>query len=237
MRPCTLFAIILVLLPIVAVQLYPKAAAAAHLEAKYGKPSAIDGSLDDRAWKSADSLNVRITLPSGKTENAELKVLNDNKNIYISFRFPVPENLLGQSLFFRFDDENTGTFDEGQDVIGMNPDLGSFRLLDQVRTSRAPCNPPQGKPRPGYCGMEDTKFGGTLDGAGAYQSDKRHGVYEFSHPLKSRDRENDIQLNPGDTFGIRLSLRLIESGANYPNGYGDTYFPDGGFVSIELARR
>lgn len=215
----------------------PQAAAAAHIEAKYGKPRAIDGSLDDRAWKSADSLNVPIKFPSGKTENAKLRLLNDSKNLYIAFSFPVPENLLGHSLFFRFDDENVGIFDEGQDVIGMNPDMGSFLLLDEVRTNRPPCNPPKGKSRPGYCGMEDTEFGGTSDGNGAFQSDNGQGVYEFSHPLMSRDKDNDIQLNPGETFGIRLSLRLVENGAKYPNGFGDTDFPSGGFVSVALARR
>ncbi len=237
MRPCAFIATILVLFPIVVVQLYPIEAAAAQLKAKYGNPSAIDGSLDDRDWKSAKSLDVRIILPSGETENASLRVMNDNKNIYIGFSFRIPKNLLGQSLFVRFDDENTGSFDEGQDVIGMNPHFENSRLLDQVRTNRPPCNPPRGKPRPGYCGMEDSKFGGTSDGAGAYRLAGGRSVYEFSHPLKSRDRENDIQLSPGDTFGIKLSIRLVENGADYPNGYGDTYFPEGGFLSIELAQR
>jgi hypothetical protein len=58
-------------------------------------------------------------------------------------------------------------------------------------------------------------------------------VYEMSHPLRSSDVTRDFTLNAGQTVGFYIHLRMIGTGGQWPQDYGDTMFPEfGGFGHI-----
>lgn len=208
---------------------------AAEIESKFGSLNLIDGKPDDLAWNYAEPFKIDIKLPFGSKSNAVLKVLNDLNNIYFLFKFKTPKNIVGQSLFIRFNDKNGKFIYDGQDVIGMNPIYNPNYLVDSVRTSKPPCTLPDGKYYQGKCGFEDTKVGGTMDEIGTYSEDNNYSFYEFSHPFASKDKENDVQLIPGQKFGIRIHLRIIDKSGEYPESYGDTKFPELEYLSLKLA--
>lgn len=206
---------------------------AADIESKFGSLNEVDGKPHDLAWSYAEAFKLNINLPFSKKSYAVLKVLNDSNNIYFLFKFKTPKDIVGQSFFIRFNDKNGKFIYDGQDVIAMNPVHKPNYLIDSVRTSQPPCSMPDGKYYEGKCGFEDTKVGGTRDGLGTYSTDNNYSYYEFSHPLASKDK--DVQLRPGQIFGIILDLRLIDKSGEYPESYGDTDFPESGYLSVKLA--
>jgi hypothetical protein len=128
-----------------------------------------------------------------------------------------------------FDNNDDGVRENGDDVLVMTPGLG---FTDDFRTNAPPCPPGSA---PATCGLRDTDFGGTNDGAGAFHNDGASTVYEISHPLNSGDVGHDFALHAGDRVGMFLSLRMIAAGASFPAGFGDTTFPLPGFLHILIA--
>ena len=183
----------------------------------YGS-AVVDGSLDKIEWKNGTKETISITLPNGGSTTATLLVMNDSENLYLALRFAkLPFEVVGQALFFEFQNPDIHLSDTGDDVIGMNPNIG---FLDEVRIKGS--------------SFIDTRKGGTIDGNGAFIEDDEQTVYEMSHPLKSLDQKHDIQLNEGDSIGFSISLRLMQQGAEYPDGYGDTRIRN---ILMELAKK
>lgn len=208
-----------------------------RLESVFGKVGSIDGVLNEQIWEQANTFRVPLKIASGEQSTASFLVVNDEKNVYLGFQFSLPAGVTIQSFSVRFDDENKGHFYEGQDVIALNAGRkksGTFR--DHVRTNRPPCKVPKNSTSTGHCGLHDYAVGGTTDGAGSYRLTGTEAVYEFSHPLKSEDKENDIQVEPGALFRLQVWLRLIEDEGTYSKGsIIDTYYPKNGYIEILLA--
>ena len=84
--------------------------------------------------------------------------------------------------------------------------------------------------------ISTTSFG-TTDGQGFVSNNGIETMFELSHPLDTPDDVNDFDLQPGDCVqGWLDGLRLIAEGAggDYPIGYGDTTFPLGSAVPLNI---
>lgn len=182
----------------------------------YGS-AVVDGRLDKIEWKNGTKETISITLPNEGSTTATLLVMNDSENLYLALKFAkLPFEVVGQSLFFEFQNPDIHLSDSGDDVIGINPSIG---FLDEVRIKGS--------------SFIDTRKGGTIDGNGVFLEDNEQTVYEISHPLKSPDQKHDFQLNEGDSIGFSISLRLMQQGAEYPDGYVDTHIRN---ILMELAK-
>ena len=93
--------------------------------------------------------------------------------------------------------------------------------MDNYWTYRPPC------PAATLCGLFDTDDGGAVNGSGAHTHDGAFHVFELAHPLRSSDTAHDFSLSAGQDVGMRVSIRIIASGAVYPQGFGDTEWPAG----------
>ncbi len=178
----------------------------------------IDGVLNADEWATAAKYDLSVNVPRGGTTPATLYVMNDNQNLYLALRFRRSTVDPGNSLTFEFDNNNDGMAASGDDIIGFDPP-NSF--VDGFRTNLPPCTSSD----PAACGFNDADYGGTNDGSGAFKNDGTFSVYEMSHPLNSGDIGHDFALNPGDTVGFFLMLRMIGPGGVFPDDYADTFFP------------
>jgi hypothetical protein len=161
-----------------------------------------------------------VNLPGGGTTPGELFIRNDATNIYFAVRFRRSIVDPGNSASFEFDNDNSGTLNNGDDGIILNPSVGFRDLVrSDTRPDKSEC--------PG-CSFVDTDFGGTNDGSAAFANDGTYTVYEFSHPLNSGD-VRDFSRSAGQTLGLFVFIRMIratEGPAEFPTDYGDTDFPD-----------
>jgi hypothetical protein len=186
----------------------------------------IDGVLSPGEWAGAAATGFAANLPGGGTTAATLLVMNDDANLYVAVRLARSVVDAGNSLSIEFDNDDDAVWPEdGDDAIVYNAGAGFFDDF------RLPCHP--GAP-PASCAGLDADAGGTTDGVGAFRNDKVFSVYELSHPLESLDAGHDFALEPGDTVGFRLSLRMMAAGAEWPVGFGDTDFPQAPFGTIKV---
>lgn len=169
----------------------------------------INGVLGQGEWSGATTYNFSVNLPEGGTAPATLYVMNDQTNLYFALEFDRSSADPGNSFNVEFDKGGQGF----TDVFVVNPDL-SPAFSDNYRTQ-------SGAPT-------DVSDGGTNDGVAAFLNDGTHSTYEASHPFDSSDDTHDLNLAVGDQVGIQVFVRMIEAGANYPSGYGDTTWPGPG---------
>ncbi len=181
--------------------------------------SNIDGVISPGEWDGAGHVDFVVNTPGGGTTPATLYVMNDNLNLYVALRFAQPIVDPGHSLIFEFDNNDNGVAENGDDAFGYNPDLG---VIDDYRTDAPPCSPDAGQ---AGCAAYDIDDGGTKNGAAAFRNDGTFSVYEMSHPLNSGDVGHDFVLSAGQTVGFFLSLRMIGTGGQWPQDFGDTDFP------------
>jgi len=173
-----------------------------------GSGTAIpDGVLQTGEWDSAATYAFAANRPAsegGGTTPGTLFVMNDGFNLYLGVR--VNRSMLGiSSVAFQFDNDHDGiTYENGDDVLLINPDLGFY---DEVRTNGPPCDP--GHP-PGHCGLLDTTAGGTNDGSGNTNNNGVYSFYEFAHPLDSADNAHDFSLHSGNTAGFFMEVVLCD---------------------------
>ncbi len=189
----------------------------------------VDGTMARREWRHADSIRFDANLPDGGTTSARLFVMNDDANLYVALRFARAVVDPGNSLGLEFDNDHDCTRENGDDAVVMNPDIGD--LTDDFRTNDPPC--PPGSP-PAACGPRDVDAGGTNDGHGAFANDGAFTVYEISHPLDSGDVGHDFALGAGDRVGMFVFLRMIGAGGVFPDDFGDTTFPEDGFLEVRI---
>lgn len=185
----------------------------------FGTP-AVDGVLSAGEWDNAACQSLVVNVPGGGTTPARLCVMNDAQKLYVALRFNRAAADPGNSLGVEFDNDNDGIAENGDDVMVMNPDVG---FTDIFRTNIPPC--PAGLD-PAACGLKDVDDSGTNDGTGAFANDGTISVYEMSHPLKSGDAGHDFALTPGDAVGFWIMLRTLRPPSQYPQDFGDTYYPD-----------
>jgi hypothetical protein len=192
----------------------------------------IDGILCGTEWTGASQFTFNANLPDGSTTPATLFITNDATNLYLAVRFARVALDPANSLSFEFDSDNSGTLNDGDDGIILNPDIG-FKDLVRATTNTAP---PGGVPCPanGLCSYFDTQYlDGRNNGAAAIHNDGTYTVYEFAHPLNSGD-PHDFSRASGQTLGVTLFLRMIAAGAVFPAGFGDTTYPAEGFLSVAI---
>lgn len=192
-----------------------------------GTPS-VDGTIDGSEWDAAGQVTFGVALPEGGSAAGTLYVMNDATSMYLAVRFPRAAADPGNSLSFELDNDNDGVMENGDDVLLVNPSPG-VGFKDEVRTDQPPC------PEGAMCGFHDTDVGGTSDGSGAFANGSGLTVYEMSHPLNSADDAHDISLAFGQQFGLKLSLRLLAAGAEFPVGFGDSDFPLGPYLKVTVA--
>lgn len=184
----------------------------------FGTGSATtDGVLSEQEWNSAGIFDFSVNTPGGGTTDARLLVMNDFYNIYFGLDFVRDVADAGNSFVIEFDSDNSGTLNEGDDGIIVNPSVG---FNDLYRSSDFGC------PQNALCSFRDTEIGGTNDGSGAFANDGTKTIYEMSHPLDSGDIL-DYSLAPGDTIGLSLFVRTLSSGSVWPDDFGDTAIPFG----------
>jgi hypothetical protein len=192
---------------------------------------AIDGVFGSGEWGKAASFAFDVELPEGGTVPGTLYVLNDASNLYLALRYQRSVARESKGISFEFDNNASGLFglagiEEGDDVLLLN---AGDQLMDEYRTSRPPC------PAQGICGWFDTADGGVMDGSGAYAHDGAFDVYEIAHPLRSGDTAHDFSLNGGQDLGMQVFIRMIAPDAVWPQGFGDTRWPLGGYVYVRIA--
>jgi hypothetical protein len=149
--------------------------------------------------------------------------MNDENSLYIALKILRASIGGATNPIFEFDNDHNGAWpEEGDGGFGMY--IGIFTpatFVDFFRTGQPPCPS-------GFCGLLDTDFGGTTDGATAASNDGQFTYIEFSYPLNSNDDLHDFSLDLGDIVGFRHSLRLfsLDPLCNFgPGCYADTEFP------------
>lgn len=167
----------------------------------------IDGVIDSTEWSTASTYNQLMT-DREPNLNGTIYLMQDNTSLYIGFSVDDDElsninwyGLLGDTIFFEFDDNNSGSLWE----IGENKvQLYSFTPW-----------------------WNDSHFT-TTEGHSAYDSQKdgighssRQGNlnhFELSYPLCSGDLE-DFCLSTGDIVGFRLKYYDVPMDDNDPKVY------------------
>ncbi|MEJ2187089.1 MAG: Ig-like domain-containing protein, partial [Gemmatimonadota bacterium] len=179
-------------------------------EPGFGKPQAIDGTMAPGEWGCARHMDFTANLSGGSGTPATLYWMNDGDSLYLAVSVVRDASDKVASLRFDFDNNGDGVVEAGEDAFGVDSKTGFF---DEYLTAKCANSSQSG------CGEADAKDGGSTDGAGAIGYDGTHLVYEVAHPLASGDTGHDFALNPGDTFGMYLSLQ-IGNGAS-----GNTQIP------------
>jgi hypothetical protein len=182
----------------------------------------IDGVLNTLEWSGAGRADFPVNLDGGGTANGTLYVMNDSVNLYLALNYSGAN--IRNSLVFEFSNDNSGFHKNGDDVIvlnGINSFLGYF---DDFRTNLPPCP----VSAPGACGFEDSAFGGTVDGGGAFLTSGTSTVFEIFRPLNSGDTGHDFAVGPGQTIGFSMDL-FGETVATHPGIFQNF----GGAITIQ----
>ena len=196
----------------------------------FGTPT-INGVFGSGEWAPAASFEIDVVLPEGGTTPGTVYVMNDASNLYLALRYQRSVNDPSKGVHFQFDNNASalfgfGTTEEGDDQIALN--AGS-PFMDAYWTYRPPC------PAGALCGIFDTDDGGAVNGSGAHTHDGAFHMFEIAHPLRSGDTAHDFSLNAGQDVGMRVGMRIIATGAEWPRGFGDTSWPNAGYVYLRIA--
>jgi hypothetical protein len=174
----------------------------------------------------AGSVRFDVNLPGGETTPARMFVMNDAANLYVALRFAREVADPANSFGLEWDNDHSCGLSNGDDGVVANADLPE--LSDNFRTNQPPCPPGL------LCGLQDVSAGGTNDGDYAFANAGGFNVYEISHPLDSGDTGRDFALQTGDRIGMTAFLRMIGTGGAFPDDFGDTTFPEIGFVDVSI---
>jgi hypothetical protein len=168
------------------------------LKSGSGTPT-IDGRYSDAEWAGAGMKTfVLKDVATGENLPGTLRILNDDRNLYITVRvagdFATGERSVGTS--FIFDNDNSGEDKEGGDSF-------SYYVVftDEVWV---PCQTGGWS----LCLDVDTSWGGSVDGKGASAASSQYYTIELSHPLASGDRR-DFAVKSGAILGIRGSVGVF----------------------------
>lgn len=190
-----------------------------------GTPT-LDGRLSPGEWRRRSSVRFDVNLPRGGTTRARMFVMNDATNLYVALRFARAVADPGNGFNLEWDVDHSCGLSNGDDAVVANAAFPT--LFDDFRTDQPPC------PAGSLCGLQDTAVGGTNDGAYAFANANGFNVYEISHPLDSGDTGHDLALHAGDRIGMTTFLRMIGTGNTFPDDFGDTTFPDTGFIELRI---
>ena len=195
-----------------------------HILSTFGSVHAIDGIMSHGEWSDAKPYIASIKMPLGLKEKAELYVKNDAKNLYLAFKFEVPAYISNHSLYIYFSEKLPKKSFEGQDVLGLSLAETIASYSDTVLTGKKECKYNL-ITRPALCQVDDIEIGGTIDGLGVYNRHKQTAIYEFMHPLKSKDTKHDFEINLDEILGIKLNLQLQPGNANFYKNPPHIYIP------------
>jgi PKD domain-containing protein len=181
----------------------------------------IDGILNSEEWAAAGHVDFLVNIGEGTTTPATFFAMNDADNLYLALRVESAGVAASfSSLGVEFDNDHDGVREEGDDAFVLNP---PDQVVDSFRTYLPPC------PIGAFCGLLDSSVGGTNDGLGRVLTAEGFTVYETSRPLNNADDAHDFSLQPGDTIGWELSLRLFVN-----TMIVDTLFPTSCFSCATL---
>jgi hypothetical protein len=192
----------------------------------------IDGVLSPGEWDLAGSVAFAANVPAsqgGGTVPATLYAMNDGVNLYFAVRFDAP--FLGAASFVvEIDANGDGLMSAGDDALVSTSGVYSPQVFAddfRVACGTAVCAP-----------MDTMEFGGvpagTNDGSGWMRTAGGVTVSEIAHPMASGDLLHDIQAHPDDVVGFRIFVRNLDMCSAWPACFGDTYFPPGGQVSMQI---
>jgi len=185
----------------------------------------IDGYVDPSEWSSAGS-HTSILQNTNPEISGTLYVMQDSSNLYLGFTIADDEltsittpyyGLYGDTLQFRFDDNNSGLlFEVGENTVSIIPISPFVRDAYFVNITGS--------------SALDTSDGGENNGIGmlARHADLNH--FELSFPICSGDA-HDFCLGTNSLFGVNLGyidMYPITDGVDYKE-YG---FPYGSFTSL-----
>ena len=158
----------------------------------------VDGAFSPGEWQTAAALSFAAAAPGGGSVPGELRVMNDDSNLYIGVRLGTTATA---GVAIGFDNDHDGVrFEDGSDGLALMALAEGF--VDTVLSARGGCPPSA------VCGFDDDELGGTIDGSGARTVGASETIIELSHPLDSTDDLNDFSLRPGDVVGFGLQVSL-----------------------------
>ena len=159
----------------------------------------VDGVLASGEWAGAQSRAFAAGAPGGGTVVGELRVMNDEQNLYVGVRLATPSPTLATTL--GFDNDHDGVWpEEGSDGMALGFGIRNG-FGDLVLSSRGGC--------PGtICGFHDVDLGGTVDAVGARTVQGGETHVELAKTLDSADDLNDFSLRVGDVVGFGFQVGL-----------------------------
>jgi hypothetical protein len=178
----------------------------------------VDGVLSPGEWDGAAHVDFNVNVPAadgGGTTPATLYVMNDETNLFLAVQLKRSSFGGATNPSFEFDNDHDGVREAGDDVFGMAVGIFQAAELRDAYFYRCPWAPPD---TAGCSALDHT------DGTTAATNDGTYTYVEVSHPLDSGDIGHDLSLQPGDTVGFNVLLRLF---ALVPStySYADTGFP------------
>lgn len=190
----------------------------------------IDGYVDPSEWVTADSLTSNMQ-NSDPLVQGTLYVMQDSTNLYFGFTLADDEfttdeigkyGIYGDTLEFRFDDNNSGLlFEVGENKVSNWP-LSPF-VLDAYFVNDTGSS------------LQDTSDGGENNGIGMLSRHADLNHFELSFPICSRD-SHDFCLSPGSIFGVNLrylDMFPVTDGVDY-DGSAFPYGSSASLVQIQL---
>jgi hypothetical protein len=210
-------------------------AANVNIPSHWGTVRKVDGILEKREWGDVSPYIGALTLAFGKKDDLFVYVMNDDEWLYIAIKFNAQKFVTSETLFITLDEEFSGAYYEGQDIVGLGVRRnGDQTYYDEARTMKPPCVQKAFQSHKVHCAFEDTRMDGTTDGIGAYQFQNQTAVYEFRKPLASSDVEFDAQLALGQLLGLQVHLNAVN--ANYSEVFvpGPTHMD---FFTVAIAER
>jgi hypothetical protein len=170
----------------------------------------VDGVFGATEWANAGCVAFQANIPEGGTVPAELCVMNDASDLFLSVRLTRDPDERSE-VTISFDKNGSGGLDSGDDRIfadqlgnGAFVRFGDQHLVDN--TDDPTC-------LGAFCPRPDSQ----QDGAAAFGRSGGQGVFEVSHPLASGDAF-DMSLSAGQTVDILLGLTIFNQAQSQSSG-------------------
>lgn len=167
----------------------------------------VDGAVGGAEWASAGCATFQANLPGGGTTPADVCVMNDATNLYVSVKYSQGAVSGDNAAWVEFDilDDGRNAGDDAlliQSGVSMGSPVPQFwDLFINCPAGSPPCSSPSS-----FLQYPDVNDGGTSDGNGTFVNVGGISAYEFAHPLNSADNSHDFSVSPGSEMGFTLAM-------------------------------
>ncbi len=192
----------------------------------------IDGTLAAGEWNAAAAIDLPLNLPGGSTAPARLRIMSDDRNLYLSLAFGRTREQWRSdryALVVDFDNDADGAAQQGDDAfVAQVLEPGQ---LERISRPLADYYRPEQKCRAVTCLRPDFLGDGSNEGVSAAGNDGSQTVIEISKPLRSGDTRHDFSLGPQRMVGFLLAMFFLNSQSPVP-----TVWPASGIWAVFLVR-